>query len=91
MGHICEGELIQAIGRARGVNRTAADPVKIDIVADVCLPLTVDEVRQWAGEEKELGNWLEMAVEGAVSTARLNCQDLASCLGNGEGGRARVR
>ena len=63
---ICEGELVQAIGRARGVNRTAATPLAIDIIADVVLPLTVDEVVQWekvpAGAEVEMlaaGIWLD--------------------------------
>ena len=53
---ICEGELMQAIGRARGVNRTAADPLDIDIVANVVLPLTVDAAEPWspAGEETEM-------------------------------------
>ena len=44
---ICEAELIQAIGRARGVNRTAADPLDIDILTNVCLPMEVDEVTTW--------------------------------------------
>ena len=59
---ICEGELMQAIGRARGVNRTAADPLAIDIIANVVLPLTVDVAEPWnpAGEE------IEMQIEGVV-------------------------
>jgi putative DNA primase/helicase len=44
---ICEGELIQALGRARGVNRDADHPLDIDILADVVLPVTVDEVAPW--------------------------------------------
>lgn len=53
---ICEGELLQAIGRARGVNRTAETPLAIDIIANVCLPLTINEVAQWCppGEEFEM-------------------------------------
>jgi putative DNA primase/helicase len=39
---ICEGELVQIIGRARGVNRTEADPVDILVLTDVPLPLPVD-------------------------------------------------
>ena len=42
-----EGELMQALGRARGVNRTAATPLDIDLLFDTCLPVTVDEVVQW--------------------------------------------
>lgn len=36
--------MMQAIGRARGVNRTNENPVDVDIVADVCLPITVNGV-----------------------------------------------
>ena len=39
---ICEGELIQAMGRGRGVNRTADTPLEIDLLTDVVLPVTVD-------------------------------------------------
>ena len=42
-----EGELVQALGRARGVNRTAATPLDIDLLFDTCLPITVDEVVLW--------------------------------------------
>ena len=41
---ICEAELIQAIGRGRGVNRTADNPLQIDILTNVCLPIEVDEI-----------------------------------------------
>ncbi len=34
---ICEGELIQAIGRGRGVIRTADTPLEIDLLTDVVL------------------------------------------------------
>lgn len=59
---ICEGELIQAIGRARGVNRTPETPLDIDVLANVCLPLTVDEVTQWAPASEGI----EMAAEGVI-------------------------
>ncbi len=41
---VCEGELLQALGRARAVNRKAESPLDIDIVDDVVLPVDVDEV-----------------------------------------------
>jgi putative DNA primase/helicase len=59
---ICEGELIQAIGRARGVNRTAETPLAIDVLANVCLPLTVDEVVNWSPPGEEF----EMLADGVV-------------------------
>ena len=62
---ICEGELMQALGRGRGVNRTADTPLDIDIVADVCLPVTVDEVQRWSDPTEVV----EMAVEGIVLTS----------------------
>jgi putative DNA primase/helicase len=44
---ICEAELVQAIGRGRGVNRTAETPLDIEIVSDVVVPITVNEVVHW--------------------------------------------
>jgi hypothetical protein len=40
----CEAELIQCVGRARGVNRTADTALQIDIVGTVPLPFMVNEV-----------------------------------------------
>lgn len=45
--NICEGELIQAMGRGRGVNRTADNPLQIDLLTDIVLPITADEVIDW--------------------------------------------
>jgi putative DNA primase/helicase len=59
---ICEGELIQAIGRARGVNRTATTPLDIDIIANVCLPLTVNDVVSWSPPSEAA----EMAADGVM-------------------------
>jgi putative DNA primase/helicase len=36
---VCEGELVQIVGRARGVNRSEADPVDVILMTDVVLPL----------------------------------------------------
>lgn len=44
---VCEAELIQAIGRARGIRRTADNPLEIDILTNVPLPFPVDEVTTW--------------------------------------------
>lgn len=44
---ICEGQLIQSIGRPRAVNRTADNPVHIDIVTNIPLPIEVDETVTW--------------------------------------------
>jgi putative DNA primase/helicase len=37
----CEGQIVQIIGRARGINRTAADPVNVIVMTDVILPMPV--------------------------------------------------
>jgi putative DNA primase/helicase len=44
---ICEAELIQAIGRSRGIHRDAEHPLDIDLLFDQALPLTVNAVQQW--------------------------------------------
>ena len=44
---ITDAEVVQAIGRARGINRTAEDPVRVWIMADVVTPLVVDELLDW--------------------------------------------
>ena len=45
---VCEAELIQCLGRARGVIRTADNPLQIDIIGTVPLPIAVDEVMSLA-------------------------------------------
>lgn len=45
--NICEAELVQALGRGRGVNRTAESPLQIDLLTDIVLPITADEVIDW--------------------------------------------
>ena len=44
---ICQAELAQVIGRARGVRRTAADPVDIIVLGSEPLPVEVDRVEAW--------------------------------------------
>lgn len=43
----CESELLQAIGRARAVRRTARNPLELFILTDIPLPITVDQVTVW--------------------------------------------
>jgi hypothetical protein len=62
---MCEAELIQAVGRGRGVNRTAETALDVDILANVVLPLTVDEAVQW----EEPSAVVEMAAEGIILTS----------------------
>lgn len=50
---ICEAELIQIIGRGRGVNRKADNPLQIDIIGTVPLPVDVSEVLDWASAQAD--------------------------------------
>jgi putative DNA primase/helicase len=40
---IAEGELMQALGRGRGVNRSEAEPLAVDVLTACPLPIAVDE------------------------------------------------
>ncbi|MFC3119895.1 toprim domain-containing protein [Jhaorihella thermophila] len=71
---ICEGELIQAMGRGRGVNRSAATPLEIDLLTDVALPVTVDALVPWADLRPTRRNL--MALTGIVLE---NAADMAAC------------
>jgi putative DNA primase/helicase len=63
---ICEAGLVQAIGRGRGVNRSPADRLQIDILTNVVLPLEVDEVTTWERIQPSLAE--VMRARGAVPT-----------------------
>jgi putative DNA primase/helicase len=71
---ICEAELIQAMGRGRGVNRAATTPLQIDLLTDVVLPVTVSELIGW----RELCPTRRdrMALRGVVLE---NAADMARC------------
>lgn len=44
---ICDDELLQVVGRGRGVNRTAQDPLEVHVLADVALPLEYSDLTSW--------------------------------------------
>lgn len=71
---ICEGELIQAMGRGRGVNRTAATPLEIDLLTDVVLPVTVDALVPWSDLRPTRRDLMSLA--GIVLE---NAADMAAC------------
>jgi putative DNA primase/helicase len=73
---ICEAELIQAIGRARGVNRTEDNPLQIDIIGTVPLPFTIDEVMSL--DEAKPDPLEIMAGRGVI----LNCDPSANGVSN---------
>jgi putative DNA primase/helicase len=69
---IHEAELVQALGRGRAVNRTAATPLDADLLFDTCLPITVDEVVPWTVPSL----LIETAIDGVMLTAEC---DLMKC------------
>ena len=71
---ICEGELIQAMGRGRGVNRTAATQLEIDLLTDVVLPVIVDALVAWSDLRPTRRDL--MALTGIVLE---NAADMAAC------------
>ena len=70
---ICEAELIQSIGRGRGVNRGADKPLQIDILTNVCLPIEVDNATTWNAIQPSLADI--MRARGAVP---LGYRDMAA-------------
>jgi putative DNA primase/helicase len=71
---ICEAELIQAMGRGRGVNRTAENPLRIDLMTDVVLPVTVNELVGWS--ELRPARRDLMAARGVLLE---NAADMSTC------------
>jgi hypothetical protein len=65
-----EGELMQALGRGRGVLRTKDDPVHVDILTNVPLPgVAVDEFYTW---DEIKPDWTQrMAARGVVMECRI--------------------
>ena len=45
---ICDDEIIQALGRGRGINRTAHNPLEVHVMADVALPVVHERLQSWA-------------------------------------------
>lgn len=44
---ICDDEVMQALGRGRGINRTQDNPLEVHVLADVALPIMHDQVASW--------------------------------------------
>ena len=62
---ICEGELLQIIGRGRGVNRTAPNPLEVLVMTDVPLALPVAATVPSAALDPTLAD--RMLAEGGVT------------------------
>ena len=67
---IAEDEIEQIIGRARGANRGPNSPVTVHVLADMPLPLEVDEFRVWEAPSLDAqmmaeGCWLQSTQDAA--------------------------
>jgi hypothetical protein len=62
----CEGELIQTLGRRRGINRTEQTPIDVERLFDTCLPIKVNDVSIW----RRPSPLVETVVEGVMLTAQ---------------------
>jgi hypothetical protein len=51
---VCDDEMIQAIGRGRGINRSADNPLEVHVLANVALPLVHDRLLSWTTEVPDL-------------------------------------
>jgi putative DNA primase/helicase len=69
----CEAEVVQIIGRARGVNRTAGNPVDVLVLTDTPLPLPVELIPAASLEPSPVDRML--AAGGVVL---MNCTDIAT-------------
>jgi putative DNA primase/helicase len=76
---ICEAEITQIIGRARGVNRTESDAVEIHVLNNLPLEQPIDELAEWRPltlDEKlfsQEGVWLSSVTDmAAISGVKRN-------------------
>jgi putative DNA primase/helicase len=63
---VCEGELLQAVGRGRGVRRSGEMPLDVLILTDVPLPMPVNELTTWRALTDSSGPLGLLAARGIV-------------------------
>ena len=74
-GAICDDEVMQALGRGRGVNRTADTPLEVHVMADVVLPVAYQRVQAWAAVCPDIVQEMllaGLAVDSPADAARLH-------------------
>lgn len=76
----CEDQLLQAIGRGRGVNRTAATPLEVEIWSNAEPPIPVDTFRLFEAPSKDeqavaMGLWAEAAADLAALYSELGSEN----------------
>ena len=63
---LCEGELLQAIGRGRGVRRGEEDPLVVFLLTDVPLPVPVTNLTTWKELTDDAGPVEVLAARGVI-------------------------
>jgi hypothetical protein len=63
---ICEGELLQAVGRGRGIQHDADTPLVVLILTNVPIPVPVDETISWIELRDTIGPIEVLAARGVV-------------------------
>ena len=67
---ICEGEIVQIIGRPRGVNRTSENPVDILLMTDIAVPVPVEQTLSSADLEPSTDDMMLAAGGMAFTNGR---------------------
>jgi hypothetical protein len=73
---LVEAELLQAIGRGRGVQRGAGDPLAVYVLGNVPLPVPLASISEWQPIDPDramladVGAWLQSAGDAAEVTER---------------------
>jgi hypothetical protein len=68
--------VVQAIGRGRGVNRTAANPLTVFVLADVLLPHPLSRLAVWGDVQLDpIGRW-QPAAWSLAATGASRCRRL---------------
>jgi len=84
---VCEGEVLQAVGRGRGVRRTAETPLQVLILTNIPLPIPVDQLTAWR-DFREAGPFEVLVARGVVP---LDYAGIATALPGQFSGAARVK
>jgi|GEM_PF-1837914 len=77
---ICEGELLQTVGRGRGVNRTSDKPLQIDILTSVPLPLPIDDAGAFSSFEPTLADMMQARGVEVIDTSAKGAFDVIAAV-----------
>jgi hypothetical protein len=84
---ICEGELVQAVGRGRGVRRTAETPLEVLVLTDVPIPLPLNKLTTW----KELCDYGPLDLLVAKGIVPLDYAGIVTALSQWFGDSAKLK